>query len=361
MSRFYNLKVSKVEQDTDDALTIAVEIPDHLREEFKFKQGQYINLKKTIDGKDEIRSYSIVNAPGENQNHIEVLVKIIPEGKLSPVLQQNLKAGDMIEVMPPIGSFYANLHPTNDRTYIGLAAGSGISPVLCNIKEILIQEPQSRVYLFFGNKTKDKILKKNEIDRLEKEYGSRFRVAYIVSREKSDNPVFEGRITAEKLNELFDLFGDIPISETTYFICGPTDMIQSIADFLHLEKKVPAIQILHEYYTAPDDDDDPEKSDEFKALPNINSMVTVILDDDEYTFELNSKEEVIVDKCNNEGIPAPYSCHGGVCRTCMAQVLDGEVFMEKNFALNEEQVEQGFILTCQAHPTTHNVTLTFDV
>lgn len=361
MARFFRLKTVRVERDTDKALDIAMEIPENLKEEFKFTQGQYINFRVPVDGKDEIRSYSIVNAPSEGKNIIEVLVKILPDGKVSAVFDKSLKVGDEVDVMPPIGRFFANLHPSNERTYIGIAAGSGISPVLSNLKEVLLSEPKSKVYLFYGNRKKAQVLLKAGIDEMEKEFGSRFRPVYIVSREKADNPVFEGRITEEKLDQLFDLFSDIPIEEATYFICGPTEMIKNLSEYLSKEKRVPSIQVMHEYYSPPDEEDDPEMSEEFKALPSINSMVTVIYDDDEYAFELNSKKEVIVDKANDEGIPAPYSCHGGVCRTCMAQILEGEVYMEKNYALTEEQVEKGFILTCQSHPTTHNVTITYDV
>jgi len=360
-TQFYKLKTAKVEKDTENALNIVLEVPAELKNEFKFIQGQYLTFRVFVDGKEERRSYSIINAPSENSNSLEVLVKILEDGKVSTVFKKDLKAGDELEVMKPTGNFHTNYHPSNKRTYVGLAAGSGISPILSNLKEALYQEPNSNAYLFYGNKSLAHILKKSEIERMEKEFGTRFRVINLVSREKSNNPVFEGRITSEKLEQLFEIFNEIPISESTYFICGPTEMIQGIADYLENTKKVPAIQVLYEYYTPPDEPNSENMSDEFKAIPNVDSMVTVILDDDEFTFHLNSKKQAILLQAEDEGLPVPYSCKGGVCCTCKAQVLEGEVFMEKNYALTDEEVEQGYILTCQSHPTTSNVMITYDV
>lgn len=358
---FYKLKTVRVQKDTEEAIDIALAIPEKLKDTFKYTQGQYISFRIFVDGKEERRSYSIINAPGENADEIEVLVKILEGGKVSTEFNQNLKTGDEVEVMPPMGNFHTNFHPANERVYVGLAAGSGISPVLSNIKEALLEEPKSKVYLFYGNRTKSHILKKSTIDKMQKQFGDRLKVNYLLSREKPENPVFGGRITNQKLDQLFEMFKEIPIQQAIYFICGPTEMIKGISEYLRSMKKVPTLQVLHEYYTSPDGVDDPSKSDDFKKIPDINSMVTVILDDDEYSFELNSKAAVIVDKANDEGIPAPYSCHGGVCCTCMAKLEEGEVYMEKNYALSEDQVKQGFILTCQSHPITPTVTVNYDV
>src|SRR5690606_7894880 len=153
----------------------------------------------------------------------------------------------------------------------------------------------------------------------------------------------------------------IDVKEATYFICGPSEMIKGIADYLKKDKKVPAIQVLFEYFTAPDEENTEEMSDEFKAIANIESMVTVIIDDDEYSFHLNSKKESILDKALKDNLPVPFACKGGVCCTCKAQVLEGEVFMEKNYALTEEEVARGYVLTCQCHPTTNVVMLNYDV
>jgi ring-1,2-phenylacetyl-CoA epoxidase subunit PaaE len=361
MNSFYKLKAVKVQKDTQDAVSVAVEIPEELKDKFRFKQGQYLNFKMMIDGNEERRSYSICNAPSEKSNTLEVLVKLLEGGKVSGYFNNHLHMDELLEVMPPMGSFNTSYHPTNTKTYIGLAAGSGISPVLSNLKESLHQEPNSNAYLFYSNRGMDSILRKEEVEGLTKEFGDRFKVVYLFSREKHEDPLFEGRISAEKLDQLFERFTDINVQDSTYFICGPGEMIKGMAEYLKKDKKVPAIQVLYEYFSAPDEENSEEMSEEFKAIANIESMVTVIIDDDEYSFHLNSKKESILDKGLKEQLPLPFACKGGVCCTCKAEVLEGEVFMEKNFALTEEEVAKGYVLSCQCHPTTNVVMLNFDV
>ncbi|RQP08658.1 MAG: phenylacetate-CoA oxygenase [Chryseobacterium sp.] len=361
MNQFFPLKAIKVQKETDDAVSIAFEIPETLRDKFRYKQGQYVNVKFDIDGVEERRSYSICNAPSEKSDQLEILVKHLDGGKISTFLNRNLHLGDTVEVMSPVGSFNTNYHPSNKKTYVGLAAGSGLSPVLSNLKESLYQEPDSNAYLFFSNKTFASTLKKNEIDELAEQFQGRLKVVYLVSREKHEDELFEGRITAEKLGKLLERFPEIDIKDSTYFICGPSEMIKNLSDYLKTEQKVPALQILYEYFVAPDEENSEEMSEEFKAIPNLESMVTLIIDDDEYSFHLNSKKNSILDQALQEKLPVPFACKGGVCCTCKAQVMEGEVFMEKNFALTEEEVEKGFVLTCQCHPTTNVVMLNYDV
>ena len=362
MHHFHKLKTTKVAKETNDCINIAFEIPENLKNQFKFKQGQYINVRFVLNGEDLRRSYSIVNAPSEGGSEIEVLVKHLEGGKVSSYLNNEVQLGDELEVFEPQGHFYTNYHPTNEKTYIGLAAGSGISPVLSNIKEALYQEPKSNAYLFFSNKSFNDIIFRRDIDALAEQFDGRLKVVYLLSREKHfEDELFEGRISAEKLEKLFERFTDINVQESTFFICGPTEMIKDISDYLKKEKKVPSLQVMYEYYSAPDEEGNAEMSEEFKAIPNLESMVTVIIDDDEYSFHLNSKKNSILDEAIKEKLPVPFACKGGVCCTCKAQVLEGEVFMEKNFALTEDEVEKGFVLTCQCHPTTNVVMLNYDV
>ncbi len=288
-------------------------------------------------------------------------MKLLEGGKVSGYFNEHLHMDEELEVMPPMGGFNTTYHPTNVKTYIGLAAGSGISPVLSNIKESLYQEPNSNAYLFYSNRSMSHVMKKAEIDKLVEQFNGRLKVIYMVSREKHEDQLFEGRICPDKLEQLFERHPEIDVKESTYFICGPSEMIKSVADYLKKDKKVPAIQVLFEYFTAPDEENTEEMSDEFKAIANIESMVTVIIDDDEYSFHLNSKKESILDKALKDNLPVPFACKGGVCCTCKAQVLEGEVFMEKNYALTEEEVARGYVLTCQCHPTTNVVMLNYDV
>lgn len=362
MHHFHKLKTSKVSKETNDCIHIAFEIPEHLKNNFRFKQGQYINVRHIVDGEDLRRSYSIVNAPSEGSSDIEILVKRMDDGRVSKFLNDEVQLGDELEVLEPMGHFYTNYHPTNEKTYIGLAAGSGISPVLSNVKEALYQEPKSTAYLFFSNRSFEDIIFRKEIDGLAERFGGRLKVVYLLSREKHfEDELFEGRICADKLQQLFERFPDINIQESTFFICGPSEMIKDVSDYLKNDKKVPSLQVMYEYYSAPDDEESAEMSEEFKAIPNIESFVTLIIDDDEYSIHLNSKKESILDKALKDNLPVPFACKGGVCCTCKAQVMEGEVFMEKNFALTEDEVERGFVLTCQCHPTTNIVMLNYDV
>lgn len=362
MHHFHSLKTVKIAKETNDTIHIAFEIPELLRHEFVFKQGQYLTVRFNFDGEEYRRSYSIVNAPSESNAALEILVKHLQDGVVSTFLNEKLTTGDHVDVLAPMGHFYTSFHPTNEKTYIGLAAGSGISPILSNLKEALYQEDKSTAYLFFSNKSVVDIIFKKEIDALVAFFKGRLKVVYLLSREKHfEDELFEGRISAEKLSALLDRFPEIPVTEATYFICGPSDMIKNVSDFLKKEKKVPALQVMYEYYAPPDDEENMEMSDEFKAIPNLESMVTLIIDDDEYSFHLNSKKNSILDQALHDKLPVPFACKGGVCCTCKAQVLEGEVFMEKNFALTEDEVARGYVLTCQCHPTTNIVMLTYDV
>lgn len=362
MHHFHSLKTIKVAKETNDCIHIAFEIPEELRHEFSYKQGQYLTVRFVFEDEEYRRSYSIVNAPSEGNAPIEVLVKHLENGVVSTYLNEKLLVGDMVEVLSPIGHFYTHFHSSNAKTYIGLAAGSGISPVLSNLKEALYQEEKSQAYLLFSNKSFQDIIFKKEIDSLVEKFQGRLKVFYILSREKHyEDELFEGRISAEKLDAILNKFPEIPVQESTYFICGPSDMIKNVSDFLKKDKKVPALQVMYEYYAAPDEEGNAEMSDEFKAIPNLESMVTLIIDDDEYSFHLNSKKNSILDQALHDKLPVPFACKGGVCCTCKAKVLEGEVFMDKNFALTEDEVERGYVLTCQCHPTTNVVMLTYDV
>lgn len=362
MHHFHTLKVSKIKKETNDSVHITFEIPANLLHEFSFKQGQYLNVRFVFGEEDLRRSYSIVNAPTEGNSEIEILVKHLEGGVVSTYLNNELKLGDEVEVLAPQGHFYTHYNASNEKMYVGLAAGSGISPVLSNIKEALYQEPKSKAYLFFSNKSFDDIIFRQQIDELAEKFSGRLKVVYLLSREKHfEDELFEGRICAPKLDELFERFTDIPVQESTYFICGPSEMIKSISTYLRTDKKVPSLQVMYEYYAAPDDEENAEKSEEFKKIPNIESFVTLIIDDDEYNIHLNSKKESILDKALKDHLPVPFACKGGVCCTCKAQVMEGEVFMEKNFALTEDEVERGMVLTCQCHPVTNIVMLNYDV
>lgn len=362
MQHFHLLKISEYRKEANDSAHISFEIPEELQHEFLFRQGQYLTLRFVFGEEDYRRSYSIVNAPSDKNPMPEILVKHLEDGIVSTHINRQLSLGDWVEVVPPQGHFYTNYHPTNEKIYVGLAAGSGISPVLSNIIEALYQEPKSTCYLFYSSRSFQDIIFREKIDLLAEKFNGRLKVVYLISREKHfEDELFEGRISPEKLQQLFDRFPEVPVQEATYFICGPSEMIKKVSDFLKKEKKVPSLQVMYEYYSPPDDEENAERSEEFKKIPNLESFVTLIIDDDEYNIHLNSKKESILDKALKEHLPVPFACKGGVCCTCKAQVMEGEVFMEKNFALTDAEVERGLVLTCQCHPTTNIVMLNYDV
>lgn len=362
MQHFHQLKISEYRKEANDSAHLSFEIPPEFQHDFLFKQGQYLTLRFIFGEEDVRRSYSIVNAPSDKKPQLEILVKHLENGIVSTYINEKLNLGDLVDVLPPQGHFYTNYHHTNEKTYVGLAAGSGISPVLSNITEALHQEPKSRGYLFYSSRSFQDIIFREKIDVLAEKFNGRLKVVYLISREKHfEDELFEGRISPEKLQQLFQRFPELPVQSSTYFICGPTEMIKKTSGFLTKEKKVPSLQVMYEYYSPPDDEENAERSEEFKKIPNLESFVTLIIDDDEYNIHLNSKKESILDKALNEHLPVPFACKGGVCCTCKAQVMEGEVFMEKNFALTEEEVERGLVLTCQCHPTTNIVMLNYDV
>lgn len=361
MKNFHSLRICNLEKDTPEAVKITLEIPNEKASLFAFKAGQYLSFKFNINAQEVRRSYSICDAPSEKLSQVSVLVKHLENGLVSTFLTQVAKENDVLEVMPPMGGFQPILHPNNARTYFGLAAGSGISPILSNIKEILAQEPKSQVYLFFGSKNQSSVLRQKELEDLQSSYHQRLKIIYVLSREKTNNGFLEGRISPELLQTYFEKQPHLALSESYFMICGPSEMIKSCSDYLKKDLKIPAIQVMYEYFSSPDEEGQEEMSEEFKAIPNLESMVTLIIDDDEYSFHLNSKKESILDKALKDKLPVPFACKGGVCCTCKAQVMEGEVFMEKNYALTEDEVAKGFVLSCQCHPTTNVVMLNFDV
>ncbi len=362
MKNFHKLKVIQVEKDKNETVKISLEIPLDKKTFFSYKAGQYISVKLNLQNEEQRRSYSICDAPSENKNSISILVKQLKGGLVSTYLNQVLEVEDVLECMPPMGGFFPSMHPDNQRVYFGLAAGSGISPIISNLKEILTSEPQSAFHLLFGCQNAQTILCENEINTLKDKYGERLQIAYFFSQENSDkNNSLYGRINPETLTQYFNLHQNIPIEDSFFMLCGPTEMIKNCSDFLKKDKKVPALQVMYEYFSSPDEEGQEEMSEEFKAIPNLESMVTVIIDDDEYSFHLNSKKESILDKALKDKLPVPFACKGGVCCTCKAQVMEGEVFMEKNYALTEDEVAKGYVLSCQCHPTTNIVMLNFDV
>lgn len=354
---FHKLTVREVKEETPDCVSIAFTVPEDLKNEFLFEQGQNITIKKLIDGEEIRRSYSLCTAPFENE--LRVAVKKVEGGKFSGFANTALKAGDILEVLPPTGKFNTKLKPANAKQYLAFAAGSGITPVISIIKTTLYLEPASEFTLVFGNRGRSSILFFEELEGLKNKYLNRFNFINILSREKTDAPLNSGRINKDKLTELNKLIDYKSTDE--FFICGPEEMIFCVKDFLEkmdIDKK----KIHFELFTTPGQ----KKSngpDRRSAATDRGpkSKITVKLDGRSFDFDLGFTGENILDAALKQGADLPFACKGGVCCTCKAKLLEGEVEMEVNWGLEQEEVEQGFILTCQSHPITEKVVVDYDI
>lgn len=357
MIHFHPLQVKKVEKETDDCVSIEFEVPAELKEAFQFTQGQNLTIKKLFKGEELRRSYSICTSPFDQK--LKVAVKKTEGGIFSTWANESLKAGDVLEVLPPTGKFYTQLDAGQRKNYVAFAAGSGITPILSIIKTTLLTEPQSNFTLVYGNRTKSSIIFKEELEALKDKFIDRFRVYHILSREKTDALLNSGRIDTEKLDILFDKVIHLNKSDE-FFLCGPEEMIFCIRGYL-AGKGVAADRIHFELFTVPGQRRETanvksETAKEAGPVAKINIKVDGIL----FDFDLAYESESILDAALKHGADLPYACKGGVCTTCKAKLVEGRVSMDVNWGLEPDEVEKGYVLTCQSHPQTETVVLDFD-
>lgn len=355
---FHALKVKAVKKETSDCVSVVFDVPEHLRETFRFTQGQSLTMRTVLNGEEVRRTYSICSSPLEEQ--LKVAIKKVEGGLFSGFANDQLKPNDVLDVMPPIGRFYTTLNAVNKKNYIGFAAGSGITPLLSIIKTTLATEPDSSFTLVYGNKNRSSIIFFEELEGLKNKYINRFNLIHILSREKTDADVNFGRITKDKCNDLFSKLLDLKTADE-FFICGPEDMIFSVKAFLE-EKGIAEKKIHFELFTTPGQNKKQEARSKKYEEEGPQSKITVTLDGRSFDFNIPFNSDItILDAAMQQGADVPYACKGGVCCTCKAKLLEGEVKMDVHWGLEEEEIEQGYILTCQAHPTTPNVTVDFDV
>lgn len=357
MIHFHSLRVQKIEKETADCISIVFEIPEALADTFRFKQGQSLTVRKQLKGEEIRRNYSICSAPFDNK--LRVAVKKVDGGLFSTWANEELKPGDYMDVMPPVGKFYTELDPAQKKNYVAFAAGSGITPLLSILKTTLICEPKSSCTLVFGNKSKNSIIFKEELEALKDRFIDRFRIYHILSREKSDALINTGRIDEEKLQLLFEKVIRVATTDE-FFVCGPEEMIFCVRDFL-IKKNVAPDQIHFELFTIPGQ----KKStvDQQAAVvvdEGPSASVSVRLDGISFDFELGYHGDSILDAALKKGADLPYACKGGVCTTCKARLTEGKVVMDVNWSLEPDEIEKGYILTCQSHPVTEKIMVDFD-
>ncbi len=355
MTQFHLLTIKDVRRETPECVSIAFDIPENLKDQFLFEAGQNITLKLKQDGEELRRSYSICSSPFDNE--LRVAVKQIPTGKFSGLANQKLKPGHQVEVLPPSGRFGTKADKTAAKNYLAFAAGSGITPVISIIKTVLGTEPGSSFTLVYGNRDRNNIIFREQLEGLKNKYMSRFAVHHVLSREKTDAPVNHGRIDKEKCEQLSKGLIDVT-SIDHIFLCGPEEMIFAIKDWL-LSKNVPANKIHFELFTVPGQKTAVSKN-AAETSSGKKSKVTIRLDGVSLSLNLPFEGQSILDGALKQGADLPFACKGGVCATCKAKLVSGEVEMDTNYALEEEELQAGFILTCQSHPRTDEVVVDFD-
>jgi ring-1,2-phenylacetyl-CoA epoxidase subunit PaaE len=354
MAKFFTLMIANKILETNDAVSLSFDIPSELSDTFKYKQGQYITFKLNIDGVELRRSYSICSNPFSDEK-LKVAIKQTKNGWGSVYLNQKVKEGDTLEVMPPMGGFYTELSANHKKNYYLFAGGSGITPMLSIIKAVLKIEPHSNITLFYGNLNEDSIIFRNEISQLSSD--SRLKVIDILDQPLDVNFPKErmGIMDKAMLNYLISNFVEIN-SDADYFICGPTPMMQNAESIL--KEKVNDKKRIHlEYFSTPELPK--ETMEQTVSSSPVNCSATVICDGDEKVIEIKAGKNIL-DVALDENIDAPYACQGGSCCTCRALLVEGKVQMKVNFALSEDEVKQGYILTCQSYPLTPNIIVDYD-
>jgi ring-1,2-phenylacetyl-CoA epoxidase subunit PaaE len=353
---FHALTIKDLRRETPDCVSIAFEIPEHLKDAFQFNQGQNITVRTTLNNQELRRSYSICSFPFDKE--LRVAVKQSVQGLFSTFANKQLKKGDILEVLPPTGRFFTELNAANKKNYLAFAAGSGITPVISIIKTTLRAEPSSSFTLIYGNRNRSSIIFCEELEGLKNKYIERFNLIHILSREATEAPLLSGRINPDKcasLGEKLVTFTDMD----EIFICGPEAMLFAVKNWLEqngIDKK----KIHFELFTTPGQDKQPGVGSRELAVYPGQSGVTVKIDGRSIDFDLAFDGDVILNAACKQGADLPFSCKGGVCGTCRAKLMEGKVEMEVNYALEPEEVERGYILTCQSHPTTDRVIVDFD-
>ena len=355
MSKFYPLTVAKVKHETRDAIAVTFAVPPELKSTFAYQQGQHLTLRAMIDGEDVRRSYSICSAVQDET--LRVAIKRTPGGLFSTWANESLQPGATLDVMPPMGHFNVPLDATSERHYLAFAAGSGITPILSIIKTTLLAEPKSRFTLVYGNRASSSVIFRDELTDLKDVYMGRLKLVYVMSREQQDIELFNGRITGEKCSAFLQHWIDIQDIDVA-FVCGPEDMMHGVSKSLQ-DAGLPKERIRIELFAAsiPKHEHKPRPVAQGAAH---QTEVTVIMDGSAASFTMDKDKESILDAGLRAGIDMRYSCKGGVCSTCRCKVVEGNVEMDVNYALEDYEVARGFVLSCQAFPITDKLIVDFD-
>jgi ring-1,2-phenylacetyl-CoA epoxidase subunit PaaE len=353
---FHTIKIKDIQKTTDDCAIISLDIPDELKEEFHFKQGQYLNLEAIIDGEEVRRSYSLCSSPLDNE--WKVGIKKIEGGKFSTFANDRLKIGDSIKVMSAHGHFYVDTNQELNRNYMAFAAGSGITPIVSIIKTHLASEPKSSFKLFYTNKNVASIILKEELESLKNLYMDRFEIFYFLTKEKRNIPFLNGRLDREKLDTIFT---NIQAVDTVdhFFSCGPEKMTILINDYLK-EKGIDKHKIHFELFNTsgiPSEQKEALK----KKMEGKVSRIEIIEGGKTLNFLMNQGANNLLDEALNNNADLPFACKGGMCATCKAKLIKGKVEMLLSYGLEDDEKEEGYILTCQSIPISEEIIVDYDI
>jgi ring-1,2-phenylacetyl-CoA epoxidase subunit PaaE len=361
---FHPLKVAELRREASDAVCITFEVPEHLQQAYRFIPGQHLGIRVHLDGQEQRRTYSICSGVGEP--YLRIGVRIHEQGGVSRHLARSVQVGDLLDVLTPTGRFFAQPEPAAAKTYCAFAAGSGITPILGIIRNVLAQEPHSRCIVFYGNRTIANIMFAEELLALKDRYLERLALYFVLSREPQDVELFNGRLDGDKVRSLGTTLFD-PSAVDAFYLCGPGTMLESTREAL-LSLGVDGTRIHAERYatevSAVAGDravagDSPSKQGQ---SPQGQSpiQVSVEMDGRRRSFAMPSSGMTVLEAAEAEGLDLPYSCRAGVCSTCRTKVTRGEVTMKENYALEPWEVEQGYVLCCQAVPVSTELELTYD-
>lgn len=356
MNRFHSLTVRDVRRETADAVSIAFDVPEDVRERFSFEPGQYLTLRAEMNGEEIRRSYSICSALGDGE--VRVAVKQVDGGVFSTFANQNLQAGSSLEVMEPEGRFKTAVQGEVSRTVLALAAGSGITPILSIVKSILEGESDSQVTLIYGNRDTASILFREALEDLKDRFLSRFQLYNVLSRESQDIELLHGRVGPDTLKTFVDRKLIDLSSIDNVFICGPGSMSEEL--MATLQEIGVAEEKLHREVFTPDGSPPPVASARAQKAAEEGVRIAVQIDGSMRSFTMGAEDASVIEASERAGIDLPYSCKGGMCCTCRCKVLEGEAEMAVNYSLQPWELEAGFILSCQARPLTETLTLDFD-
>lgn len=357
MAKFFPLAVADIKRDTRDSVIVTLEPPAEAREEFKFIQGQYLTFRRRFDGEEIRRSYSI--CAGINDGVLRVGIKRVEGGWFSAFANSELKVGDVLEAMRPMGNFHAPLAPEERRRYLGFAGGSGITPMISLIKTILEEEPKSAFTLVYGNRSASQIMFREELEDLKNLHMERLTVAHVLESEAADIELFSGRLDREKCDSLFSRWIDVAGADYA-FICGPEPMMLAVAEALKA-RGMDENAIRFELFATAE----PGRARKKPAVGAVAAKgpacsATIILDGAARAIEIEKDGRSVLDAALAAAIDAPFACKAGVCSTCRAKLVEGEVEMEANYALEDYEVERGYILTCQSRPLTDRIVVDYD-